>query len=48
MKIGTVELHRCWKKSIGDHFYNTDPNGEQAPQSGYRYEGIAGYVMLIH
>ncbi|KAF9180812.1 hypothetical protein BGZ51_005885 [Haplosporangium sp. Z 767] len=27
-----------------DHFYTTDPKLENAPQKGYAYEGITGYL----
>ena len=46
---GTVPLHRYW--SGGDHFYTTDVAEigttaiGQAGQYGYRYEGVACYVL---
>jgi Repeat of unknown function (DUF5648) len=39
-------LYRWWNDKVGDHFYTTDPSGELAPQSGYSYVGITGYVLI--
>src|SRR6187551_3785231 len=32
-------------RSMGEHFYCTDPRGELAPQLGYEREGITGYIF---
>ncbi|KAJ6125878.1 hypothetical protein N7471_010371 [Penicillium samsonianum] len=40
----TVPLYRWFNPSSGDHFYTTHPTGELAPQSGYRAEGVTGYL----
>jgi len=41
---GTVPLHR-WVLRNGKEFYTTDPQGELAPQGGYRNAGVVGYVF---
>jgi hypothetical protein len=40
----TTELYRWYNTGTGDHFYTTDPHGENALTSGYSYEGITGYI----
>jgi hypothetical protein len=40
---GSIALQRYWNGTIGDHFYTTDTG--LAPDSGYQWEGIAGYVL---
>ena len=40
----TTALHRWYNSESGDHFYTTDETGEFAPDSGYVYEGITGYI----
>ncbi|MBE3044373.1 hypothetical protein IMZ48_17760, partial [Candidatus Bathyarchaeota archaeon] len=43
-KAGTTAVYRWFNGNNGDHFYTTDPTGELAVQSGYRAEGILGYL----
>jgi hypothetical protein len=42
---GLVALHEWYHRGNDRHFYTTDPSGEQAPQSGYTYLGVVGYVV---
>lgn len=41
---GTRELYRWFNPATGRHFYTTDSAGEGIGRSGYRFDGIAGYV----
>jgi hypothetical protein len=42
---GLVALNE-WYLPQGDRFfYTTDPNGEIAPQTGWQYSGVIGYVV---
>jgi hypothetical protein len=43
---GTKPLYRWWNPDTGDHFYTLDPQGELGSQSGYRAEGVLGYVFF--
>lgn len=42
--INVFEFHRWYNSQIGNHFYTTITSGEMAASSGYKHEGIAGYV----
>jgi hypothetical protein len=42
---GTVVPLTAWSlPQSGLLFFTTDPNGELAPQGGYQYAGVVGYV----
>lgn len=42
---GTRELYRWFNPDKGSHFYTTDPTGEGVDKKGYRFDGIAGFVL---
>ncbi|HEY7571962.1 MAG TPA: S8 family serine peptidase [Nitrososphaeraceae archaeon] len=39
-------IFRWYHPTLSDHFYTTDPSGENAPAAGYTYEGVSGFVTL--
>ncbi|KAF5375415.1 hypothetical protein D9615_008015 [Tricholomella constricta] len=41
---GAVPLYRLFNEKTWDHFYTTDPE-ERDGASGYKSEGIAGYIL---
>jgi hypothetical protein len=41
---GTKELYRWHNPATGRHFFTTDQNGEGLGKTGYRFNGIAGFV----
>jgi hypothetical protein len=42
---GTEPLYIWYNPELGLNFYTPDPNGELAPEGGYQYAGVLGYVF---